>query len=115
MFRRYHGQSGPHSIHDARAYAWALLVFGPGAPPPNRRPHRGQLPDLPEATPLPRRVPLLVRLVRILTLRTLLDATVSGAVAESVEPKPPAKASRPRKLPDTPEGRDTDRNDSLAA
>ena len=115
MYRNYRGQSGPHSIHDARAHAWALLVFGPGAPPPNRRPHRGQLPDLPEPTPLPRRVPLLVRLVRILTLRTLLDATVSGAVAESVEPQLSAKASRPHMLPDKLEGRDTGRNDSLAA
>lgn len=44
-------RSGPHSIHDARQHAFALLLFGPGAPAPRQRPHRGQLPDFPEAIP----------------------------------------------------------------
>ncbi len=49
MHTRYpRARSGPHSIHDARQYAWALLVLGPGAPPPRQRPHRGMLPDVPE-------------------------------------------------------------------
>ncbi len=46
MYRHRHGPSGPHSIHDARQHAWARLVFGPGAPAPNQRPHRGMLPDV---------------------------------------------------------------------
>lgn len=40
-------RSGPHSVQDARQYAWALLVLGP-APAPRQRPHRGSLPDVPE-------------------------------------------------------------------
>jgi hypothetical protein len=49
MHTRYpRARSGPHSIHDARQYAWALLVLGPGAPPPRQRPHRSMLPDVPE-------------------------------------------------------------------
>jgi len=45
----HRARSGPHSVHDARQHAWALLVFGPGAPAPRRRPHRGQLPDIAES------------------------------------------------------------------
>lgn len=54
-------RSGPHSIHDARQYAWALLVLGPGAPAPRQRPHRGLLPDVPEFR-APSRPSLLARL-----------------------------------------------------
>ena len=63
MHRDYRGRSGPHSIHDARQHAWARLVFGPGAPAPRQRPHRGMLPDVyyPEA---PGRPSLFVRLMR---------------------------------------------------
>lgn len=78
MYRPEQGRSGPHSIHDARQHAWALLVFGPGAPPPRMRPHRGQLSDLPDVSIRPRRVSLLARIIRVLTLRAILDPTVSG-------------------------------------
>ena len=54
-------RSGPHSIHDARQHAWALLVLGPGAPVPRQRPHRGMLPDVPEFR-TPSRPSLLARL-----------------------------------------------------
>lgn len=37
---------GPHSIHDARQYAWSVLIFGPGAPAPRQRVHPGLLPDV---------------------------------------------------------------------
>ena len=115
MYRHYQGRSGPHSIHDARQYAWARLVFGPGVPPPNRRPHRGQLPDVPELPVRPRRPSILVRLVRILTLRTVLDPRVSGEVAESAAKKSPAHGDRPASRRDKGNGPDAGRNDSLAA
>lgn len=54
-------RSGPHSVHDARQYAWSLLVLGPGAPPPRQRPHRGLLPDVAEFR-TPARPSLLTRL-----------------------------------------------------
>lgn len=115
MSRQYRGQSGPHSIHDARQHAWARLLLGPGAPVPRMRPHRGQLPDLPEITIRPRRLSLFVRIVRILTLRTILDATVSGGVVESVEAEPPARRTRPDRGPVTRDDTGARRDDSLAA
>lgn len=66
MQRHIHrARSGPHSVHDARQHAWALLVFGPGAPAPRQRPHRGQLPDVPELRASRRRPSLLSRLVAL--------------------------------------------------
>lgn len=115
MYRHYQGRSGPHSIHDARQYAWARLVFGPGVPPPNRRPHRGQLPDVPELPIRPRRPSILVRLVRILTLRAVLDPTVSGGAAEIAEATSPGQGDRPSSRGDKRVGADTNRNKSLAA
>ena len=44
-------RSGPHSIHDARQYAWSVLIFGPGAPAPRQRVHPGLLPDVYIAAP----------------------------------------------------------------
>lgn len=65
MSRQIRGQSGPHSIHDARQHAWAQLVFGPGAPPPRQRLHPGLLPDV-YVPAAPRRRSLLSRLIRLL-------------------------------------------------
>lgn len=62
---RYHHQrarSGQHSLHDARQYALSLLVFGPGAPAPRQRPHRGQLSDLPDVW-VPTRPSFVARLI----------------------------------------------------
>lgn len=79
MYRDFQGRSGPHSIHDARQHAWARLVLGPGAPAPNLRPHRGQLPDVhqPDA-PRPLRRRMLARWLR--------------AVAEALDPGSGASA-----------------------
>lgn len=55
-------RSGPHSIHDARQHAWALLIFGPGAPAPRQRPHPGLLPDVAEPQ-LVRRPSMLARFI----------------------------------------------------
>lgn len=62
----HRARSGPHSIHDARQHAWALLVLGPGAPAPRQRPHRGLLSDLPDVY-VPARPSLLARLIARLT------------------------------------------------
>lgn len=79
MQRHIHrARSGPHSVHDARQHAWALLVFGPGAPAPRQRPHRGQLPDIPELGTSRRRPSLLTRLVALFR-RTAADAETDGA------------------------------------
>jgi hypothetical protein len=115
MSRQYRGQSGPHSIHDARQYAWARLVFGPGAPQPRMRPNRGLLPDLPGVTIVPRRPSLLVTLVRILTLRTILDATVSGEVVESDRMKASSDQTTRGQWPAAEDDGHPGRNDSLAA
>jgi hypothetical protein len=66
--RYYHqrARSGPHSLHDARQYAWSLLVFGPAAPAPRQRPHRGQLSDLPDVW-VPTRASFITRLIALFT------------------------------------------------
>ena len=113
MYRHHQGLSGPHSFEDAQQYAWARLIFGPGAPPPRMRPHRGQLPDVPEFPTSPRRPSLIAMLVRILTLRTILDPTVSGEVVEGAETKARARRARPGTW--SREREDSDRKDRLAA
>lgn len=56
-------RSGPHSIHDARQHARALLIFGPGAPAPRQRPHPGLLPDVAEPARPARRRSILARFI----------------------------------------------------
>lgn len=46
LFHEDRARSGPHSVHDARQYAFSLLMFGPGAPAPRQRVHPGMLPDV---------------------------------------------------------------------
>ena len=69
MYTHYRDRSGPHSIHDARQYAWSRLVFGPGAPAPRMRPHPGMLPDVQFPDPPARTRSLLKRLLDTLRSR----------------------------------------------
>lgn len=82
MYHDYQGRSAPHSIHDARQYAWSRLVFGAGVPAPRMRPHRGMLPDVmfPDA-PRRRASPLRRLLRRLFRLRGHSDPGV-GAEGE---------------------------------
>jgi hypothetical protein len=104
MSRQYRGQSGPHSIHDARQHAWAQLVFGPGAPRPRQRLHPGLLPDV--YVPAGRRRPsLLRRLIRLLG-GSRQDADASDGLDALSKAGVEHEASRPQA---------DDRNDQLAA
>lgn len=99
MHRDYRGRSGPYSIHDARQHAWSRLVFGPGAPAPNQRPHRGMLPDVffPDDAPPPR--PSLLRRLMRLFGRKDESQTPDGAeegLGQAPSPAPPGKAGRDR-------------------
>lgn len=97
------GHSGPHSIHDARQYAFALLLFGPGAPAPRQRPHRGQLSDLPEPA-FSRRPSAFVRFARL--VRRAVFGSPPGAVPERREEPGLSGGNRQ----DEPGGRTTDDN-----
>lgn len=107
MSRQIRGQSGPHSIHDARQHAWAQLVFGPGAPPPRQRLHPGSLPDV-YVPAAPRRRSLLRGLIRLLGGKQVDQADAADgldALPEAQHGASPARAD---------DGREN-KNDSLAA
>lgn len=112
MYSQYRGRSGPHSIHDARQHAWALLFFGPGAPPPRMRPHPALLPDLPEPV-MPRRPSLLVGLARLLRRHAFADAAASGDVLESGETS--AHQGGPQGRPAAAHAHGAGRKETLAA
>ncbi|MBX3530406.1 MAG: hypothetical protein KF849_07350 [Rhizobiaceae bacterium] len=107
MSRHIRGQSGPHSIHDARQHAWAQLMFGPGAPPPRQRLHPGLLPDV-YVPAAPLRRSLLSRLIRLLRGRRNVEREDAADEFETLRSK---DEDQPR--PQDPQAHD--RNDSLAA
>lgn len=84
--RIHHARSGPHSVHDARQYAWSLLILGPGAPAPRQRPHPGMLPDISDANAARRRRSLIADFAgwfRRAALGKAPEAKAPGAVEAS--------------------------------
>lgn len=94
-------RSGPHSVHDARQYAWALLIFGPGAPAPRQRSHPDLPPEVPDAERPARRPSLLARLT------AWFRRSSAGRPADGADP--PGKEGR------LPTGRNTNDEGRLAA